>query len=293
MGQMNLYLGLGAIVLGGLATWQLARSITRPMIAISDQLSTGASETSSAASQVSNASQSLAQGATEQAASLEETSASLEEMSGVTARNADHATQANELARQARTAADLGAADMKAMNASMQDIKSSSDEIAKIIRTIDEIAFQTNILALNAAVEAARAGEAGAGFAVVAEEVRALAQRSALASRETAGKIEGSLQKTNQGVELSNKVSTRLMEIVEKIRKVDELVAEVSSASREQSQGVKQIALAVSQMDQIVQSNAAGAEESASASEQLNAQSLTLQHIVEELNALIKGRASQ
>lgn len=289
MRRINLSLGLTAIVVGFGFMWYSARSITQPIAQATAQLSAGASETSAAANQVATASQSLAQGATEQAASLEETSASLEEMSGVTNRNAESATKANDLTRQARKAADTGADDMQIMNAAMQDIKASSDDIAKIIKTIDEIAFQTNILALNAAVEAARAGEAGAGFAVVADEVRSLAQRAAQAARETAGKIEGAIDKTTQGVQISEKVSKSLTEIVEKVRQVDELVAEVSTASREQNQGVKQIATAVTQMDQIVQTNAAGAEESASASEELNAQSATLQHIVEELNNLITG----
>jgi methyl-accepting chemotaxis protein len=229
----------------------------------------------------------LAQGASEQAASLEETSSSLEEMAGMTNRNAENATKANELARQARQAADTGAGDMQAMSAAMNDIKVSSDDIAKIIKTIDEIAFQTNILALNAAVEAARAGEAGMGFAVVAEEVRALAQRSAQAARETADKIEGAITKTAQGVQITEKVAKSLSEIVDKARQVDQLVAEVSTASREQSQGVQQITTAVSQMDKIVQSNAAGAEESASAAEELNAQSYALQEAVGELLALV------
>jgi len=292
MGKVNLGLGIGFLIVGFGAMWYTARTITRPIMTAAEQLSSGAKETSSAANQVSIASQSLAEGATEQAASLEETSASLEEMSGVTNRNAESAGKANELARQARKAADSGAGDMQAMTTAMQDIKTSSDDIAKIIKTIDEIAFQTNILALNAAVEAARAGEAGMGFAVVAEEVRALAQRAAQAARETAGKIEGAITKTTQGVQISAKVSLGLAEIVEKVRQVDELVAEVSTASHEQSQGVKQISTAVNQMDQIVQSNAAGAEESASASEELTAQSLTLQHIVEELHTLISGQKS-
>ena len=292
MGKVNLGLGIGFLIVGFGAMWFTARSITRPIMVAAEQLSSGAKETSAAANQVSIASQQLAEGATEQAASLEETSASLEEMSGVTNRNAESAGKANELARQARKAADTGADDMQGMTTAMQDIKTSSDDIAKIIKTIDEIAFQTNILALNAAVEAARAGEAGAGFAVVAEEVRALAQRAAQAARETAGKIEGAITKTAQGVEISTKVSLSLTEIVEKVRQVDELVAEVSTASHEQSQGVKQIAVAVNQMDQVVQSNAAGAEESASASEELTAQSMTLQHIVEELHSLINGQKS-
>lgn len=292
MGTINLSLGLGAILIGACFMWFSARSIARPIMNVAEQLASGSRETSAAANQVSVSSQTLAEGATEQAASLEETSASLEELSGVTNRNAESAGKANDLTRQTRQAADTGADDMQVMTSAMQDIKTSSDDIAKIIKTIDEIAFQTNILALNAAVEAARAGEAGAGFAVVAEEVRALAQRAAQAARETAGKIEGSIAKTSQGVQISEKVSKSLTEIVEKVRQVDELVSEVSTASHEQSQGVKQIATAVNQMDQIVQSNAASAEESASASEELNAQSVTLQHIVEELHALIQGTKS-
>jgi methyl-accepting chemotaxis protein len=290
MGRINLGLGLGALIVGFGAMWYTARSITQPIMTAAEQLSSGAKETSAAAGQVSVASQKLAQGATAQAASLEETSASLEEMAGVTNRNAESANRANDLTRQARKVADAGADDMQRMTAAMHEIKTSSDDIAKIIKTIDEIAFQTNILALNAAVEAARAGEAGMGFAVVAEEVRALAQRAAQAARETADKIEGAISKTTQGVQISGKVSASLAEIVEKVRTVDELVAEVSTASREQSQGVKQIATAVNQMDQVVQSNAAGAEESASASEELTAQSMTLQHIVEQLHALISGQ---
>jgi methyl-accepting chemotaxis protein len=289
-GKVNLALGLSALIVGFGAMWFTARSITRPIMMAAEQLSSGAKETSAAANQVSIASQTLAEGATEQAASLEETSASLEEMASVTNRNSESAGKANDLTRQARKAADTGAVDMRDMTTAMQDIKTSSDDIAKIIKTIDEIAFQTNILALNAAVEAARAGEAGAGFAVVAEEVRALAQRAAQAARETAGKIEGAITKTSQGVQISTKVSESLAEIVEKVREVDELVAEVSTASHEQSLGVKQIATAVNQMDQVVQSNAAGAEESASASEELTAQSMTLQQIVDELHALINGR---
>lgn len=293
MGQINATVGLAVIAVGIGFMWFVARSITKPIMHATEQLASGANETSAAANQVSTASQTLAEGATEQAASLEETSASLEEMSGVTNRNAESATKANDLTREARKAADTGAVDMQIMTTAMHDIKTSSDDIAKIIKTIDEIAFQTNILALNAAVEAARAGEAGAGFAVVADEVRSLAQRAAQAARETAGKIEGAITKTHQGVQISEKVSKSLTEIVEKVRQVDELVGEVSTASREQSLGVKQIATAVTQMDQIVQANASGAEESASAAEELNAQSVTLKVIIEELHNLITGAKTE
>jgi len=241
------------------------------------------------AGQVSSASQSLADGSSNQAASLEETSSSLEEMSSMTKRNAENAQKANELAKQARTAADNGVGDMQAMSAAMEAIKVSSDDIAKIIKTIDEIAFQTNILALNAAVEAARAGEAGMGFAVVADEVRNLAQRSAQAAKETAGKIEGAISKTGQGVEISRKVSATLNEIVTKARQVDELVAAVAAASREQTQGITQVNSAVGQMDKVTQSNAANAEESAAAAQELNSQAATMKQNVEELLQLVGG----
>jgi methyl-accepting chemotaxis protein len=178
---------------------------------------------------------------------------------------------------------------MQTMSAAMEAIKVSSDDIAKIIKTIDEIAFQTNILALNAAVEAARAGEAGMGFAVVADEVRNLAQRSAQAAKETATKIEGAINNTAQGVQISTKVAEALNEIVTKARQVDELVAEVSSASREQTQGITQINTAVGQMDKVTQSNAASAEECAAAAEELNAQAETMKHSVGELLQLVGG----
>ena len=241
------------------------------------------------AGQVSSASQSLAEGAGEQAASLEETSSSLEEMSSMTKRNAENAQKANDLAKQARSAADKGVGDMQAMSAAMEAIKISSDDIAKIIKTIDEIAFQTNILALNAAVEAARAGEAGMGFAVVADEVRNLAQRSAQAAKETAAKIEGAITKTAQGVELSGKVAETLNEIVTKARQVDELAAEVAGASHEQTQGITQINTAVGQMDKVTQSNAANAEESAAAAQELNAQAAAMKECVAELLHLVGG----
>ena len=192
------------------------------------------------------ASQGLAEGASEQAASIEETSASLEEMASMTKRNAESAQAAKVLVSQARQAADTGVTDVENMTAAMDAVKSSSEQITKIIKTIDEIAFQTNILALNAAAgEAARAGEAGAGFAVVADEVRSLAQRSAQAAREAADRIEDALKKTEQGVQISGKVAKGLKEITAKVREVDQIVAEIATASVEQSQGVSQINTAV------------------------------------------------
>jgi methyl-accepting chemotaxis protein len=287
---------LGAAILGVLvgvgSAILIVRSTNRVLARVSGSLEDGANQVASAAGQVSASSQGLAEGASEQAASLEETSSSLEEMSSMTQRNSEGAQKANDLARQARAAAETGAADMAAMNTAMEAIKASSDEIAKIIKTIDEIAFQTNILALNAAVEAARAGEAGMGFAVVADEVRSLAQRCAQSAKETAAKIEGALTKTEQGVQISAKVAQGLQEILAKVRQVDELVAEVAAASKEQTQGISQVNTAVAQMDKVTQSNAANAEESAAAAEELNAQAESLRSAVAELLQLVGANAT-
>ncbi len=280
---------LAGMAIGLFASIFITRSITKPVKAVADAILSGSDQTSAAASQVSASSQSLAEGASEQAASLEETSSSLEEMASITRKNTETAEKVKELATQARQAGDTGAQDMAAMTNAMDAIKNSSSDIAKIIKTIDEIAFQTNILALNAAVEAARAGEAGMGFAVVADEVRSLAQRCAQAAKETAVKIEDAVQKSAAGVEISGKVARSLDEIVTKARQVDELAAEVATASREQSQGIDQVNTAVSQMDKVTQSNAANAEESASAAEELNAQADALKDAVTELQMLVGG----
>jgi len=288
----NFWLTIGlviALVLGIGLAFVISRSISAVLRRVSASLGDGSQQVAAASGQVSASSQSLAEGASEQAASLEETSSSLEEMASMTKRNAENAQKANDLAKQARTAADKGAGDMQTMSTAMEAIKVSSDNIAKIIKTIDEIAFQTNILALNAAVEAARAGEAGMGFAVVADEVRNLAQRSAQAAKETADKIEGAIGNTAQGVEISRKVAETLNEIVVKARQVDELAAEVAGASKEQTQGITQINIAVGQMDKVTQNNAASAEECAAAAEELNAQAETMKHSVGELLQLVGG----
>ncbi|HLP78652.1 MAG TPA: methyl-accepting chemotaxis protein [Candidatus Paceibacterota bacterium] len=281
-------IGVGVILSIGLMVL-ITRSITGPIRAVAQLLSSGARQTSSAAAQVLTASQSLAEGSSEQAASVEETSASMEELSSITKRNAENAHKVNELARQARIAADAGATDLQAMNHAMVAIKASSDDIAKIIKTIDEIAFQTNILALNAAVEAARAGEAGMGFAVVADEVRNLAQRCADSAKKTADQIDGAINRTAQGVELSEKVTQGLQEILAKARQVDELAAEVSNASNEQSTGISQVSVAISQIDKVTQSNAASAEESAAASQEMKSQSEVLKDAIVSLLVLIDG----
>jgi len=267
----------------------ITRGVNRVVRAVADSLNEGSQQVTAAAAQVSASGQTLAEGASEQAASLEETSASLEEISSMVKRNAEGALQAKDLSNETRTAADAGASEMQQMMQAMDAIKNSSDGISKIIKTIDDIAFQTNILALNAAVEAARAGEAGMGFAVVADEVRSLAQRSAQSARETAAKIEEAIEKSEHGVLISSKVAQSLSLIVEKARKVDALVAEIAGASQEQSQGIGQVNTAVSEMDKITQSNAASAEETAAAAEELSAQAVCMRENVGELTKLVGG----
>jgi len=282
-------------ILSGLAmVIGLVQLVTRPVTArlgkVADALDASSSQVKSGAAHINGASRSLAEGASEQAASLEETSSSLEEMSRMTRRNAETAGKVKKLGSEARKAGDLGVQDMTALVSAMEAIKRSSADIAKIIKTIDEIAFQTNILALNAAVEAARAGESGAGFAVVADEVRNLAQRCAQAAKETAGKIEDAVQKSSLGADISAKVAKSLEEIVGKARQVDEMAGEVAAASQEQSQGIAQVNTAMAQMDHVTQSNAANAEESAAAADELTSQAATLRETVSDLLLLVDGQ---
>ncbi|OGP70531.1 MAG: hypothetical protein A2Y80_03755 [Deltaproteobacteria bacterium RBG_13_58_19] len=282
---------LGAVVALVLGIF-LSMSITRPLNRIIAGLNDGSEQISSASSQVSGASQQLAQGASEQAAALEETSSSLEEMASMTRQNAENANQANLLINETGKVVEQANHSMTALTGSMKEISSASDETAKIIKTIDEIAFQTNLLALNAAVEAARAGEAGAGFAVVADEVRNLAMRAADAAKNTANLIETTVNKVKEGSELVNKTGEAFTQVASSTVKAKELVGEIAAASDEQAQGVDQINKAVGEMDKVVQQNAANAEESASASEELNAQSEQMNGIVGELVAMVGGNGS-
>ncbi len=270
-------------------SFKIVRGLTRNIHDIVTRLEVSARETSQASMQVSSNSEALARDSSAQAASIEETSSSLEEVNAMTAKNAQNAESAKTLAREARLAAESGAESMKDMVVAMQEIKDSSDNIANIIKTIDEIAFQTNILALNAAVEAARAGESGAGFAVVADEVRNLAHRSAEAASVTAQKIDNSVQKSERGVELNQRVAENLQTIVEHTQKMDELVAQISDASDEQNKGVGLIQNSITQMDTVTQRNAAGAEETASSSKVLLEQSNSLQSAIEDLVAIVNG----
>ncbi len=290
--QVLTFTGAGGLI-GIFAAWFVIRSITRPISTIADQLAAESAQTHAAALKVAEVSTQMSDGASRQAASLEESSASLHEMASMTQRNSEGAQSAKGLAAEARATADAGARDMAAMRSAMGAIQSSSTEISKIIKTIDEIAFQTNILALNAAVEAARAGEAGAGFAVVAEEVRNLAQRSAQAAKETAAKIADASAKSEQGAHISSQVAASLDSIVQKIRQLDEMVGSIAQASHEQSEGIGQLNHAVAGMDQITQANAALAQQSATSAEELQGQSAQVRAAVEELMRMVHGVAQQ
>ena len=295
LGRSTILVGLGvllAVLLGTAASFIIIRRLNILLRGTAGSVTEGAMQIAAASGQVSSASQTLAEGASEQAASLEEISSSLVELSSTTKHNATSAGAAKTAADAARSAAEHGSAEMLKMQEAMAGIRQSSADISKIIKTIDEIAFQTNILALNAAVEAARAGEAGAGFAVVADEVRNLAQRCAVAARETADKISDAAARSELGASLSSEVSQSLQEIVAKSREVDQLVAEVAGASREQSEGIEQVNCAITELDKVTQSNAAGAEESASAAEELNAQAAELQYAANGLAALVGLAAS-
>jgi len=279
-----------AVILGIGLSIIIITSITKSINRIVNSLKTGAEQVFQASEQLSFASQSLAEGSSEQAAAIEETSSTLDETSSMVQQNTENTKQASVLSNSAKESADKGNKEMEEMMKAMREIKASSSEISKIIKVIDDIAFQTNILALNAAVEAAGAGEAGMGFAVVAEEVRNLAQRSAQAAKDTADMIETSISRADRGAEIAEKVAHSLDEIRNQSKKVNEIMNEITTASQEQAQGIFQINKAVNQMEQVTQSIASGAEESASSSEELSAQAESLMEIVTNLIVLVEGQ---
>ncbi|MBN1105863.1 MAG: chemotaxis protein [Deltaproteobacteria bacterium] len=284
---------LAALVVGiGYAAFSI-RGIVSRLKAVIQGISEGAGQVTNGAGQVSAASQVLAEGASEQAASIEESSSSLEEMSSMTARNADHAGEANALMQETRQVVGSANETISELTTSMEGISNASDETSKIIKAIDEIAFQTNLLALNAAVEAARAGQAGAGFAVVADEVRNLAMRAAEAARNTAGLIEETIKRVKDGRGLVTRTNEAFLKVSESAGKVAELVGEIAAASREQAQGIEQVNKAVSEMDRVVQQAAASAEESASSAEEMNAQATQMKEFVQDLVVLVVGSHSR
>lgn len=268
----------------------IVREIAVSMDKITRELEESSHEISAASSQLDAASQKLAEGSTEQAASIQETSSTLEETASMVQQNRENTQQAAVLAKQSKEYAIKSNKEMQKMMTAMEDLKKSSAEISKIIKVIDEIAFQTNILSLNAAVEAARAGDAGKGFAVVAEEVRSLAQRSAQAAKDTAVIIDSNISLSDSGAELASDVQQSISDIDEQSRKVSELLDEISVATDEQAQGVDQINKAVAQMEMVLAGNAQSAEESAAASKALYGQTLNMNEVISSLEALVKGQ---
>ena len=269
----------------------LSRGITLTLARLSGDLKITSSEMAGAAAQVATSSQSLAQGASEQAASLEETSSVAEEIRSMAQRNTSSLVEASDMTVQADAVVTRTQTSLGQLQNAMDLINASSEKVAKIIRVIDEISFQTNILALNAAVEAARAGEAGLGFAVVAEEVRSLAQRCAQAARDTSALIEESTTRAADGKATVCEVTAEVLAISEESAKIRTLVEQVSRASKDQLKGVEQVARTIAQMQQVTQSTAAGSEQSAAASEELSTQAEHLSSAVEQLDQLIGASA--
>ncbi len=279
---------VGFVICLTLATWVI-RSITRKLSSIIDSLGESATQVDSAAGQISSAAQNLAEGATSQAASLEETSSALEQVASMTRQNADHAGQTDSTTKATGKLVSEGATLVNSMHGAMLEIDDSAGQIGRIIRTIEDIAFQTNLLALNAAVEAARAGEAGKGFAVVADEVRSLATRSAQAAKDTTQLIESTIERVKNGNGIAGELESSFKEIETGAGSVSRLISEIASASQEQATGVDQVNTAMAQMDKVTQQNAAAAEESASASEELSAQAKVLADMVGDLVSLVHG----
>lgn len=280
---------LSTIVISQYVAWLVSDNISKSVKNVLEDLSETSGNLSALSSELTTTAHKLAEGSTEQAASIQETSSTLEESSSMVHQTTQNTKEADNLAKQTKDYANKGNEEMQVMVSSMEELKKSSDEIAKIIRVIDEIAFQTNILSLNAAVEAARAGDAGKGFAVVAEEVRNLAQRSAQAAKDTAVIIESNISLSEKCLAITSQVSSSLVEIRNETNKVSELLEEISTASQEQEIGIAQINQAVSQMEHVIQSNATTARESANSADQLGTYSDTIKGIMSALSTLISG----
>lgn len=279
-----------SVVLGLFIGFLLSRMIIAQITKVVDGLTSGEEKVSLASDQVSSSSLHVADGASQQAAAIEETSSSLEEILSMTKQNDLNANQANNLMKETKAVVENANQSIAELSVSMQEISTANEETSKIIKTIDEIAFQTNLLALNAAVEAARAGEAGAGFAVVADEVRSLAMRAAEAATNTTGLIEGTIEKVKQGETLMEQADKAFHEVSDKTLKVSSLVSEIATASHEQTSGIDQVNKAVTEMDHVVQQNAANSEESASAAEELKTLADITRAYVNELRMLVGGK---
>lgn len=286
---------IGIIVLSGLIAvgfwWLIARSIVMRLRTISHELEVNSSTLTQASAQINASANKVAQGSSSQAAALEETSAALAELDSRSTDSTHKANKASQTIQHTKELTESSSESVQQMNQIILQIKSASDEQASIVRTIDEIAFQTNLLALNAAVEAARAGEAGAGFAVVAEEVRSLALRSSEAARNTSELIEQTITSVNQGVSMSDKVKTALQEIVESVQESAEIIEHLRTANSEQSEGLSQIAISVREVDHVTQENAANSSNNADLSQEINQLSDKMHQMVEQLEHVLKGNS--
>lgn len=280
---------IATIVVSQIIAWIVTEDVKRSIKKVLTDLFLTSNNLDGLSKELTTTGHKLAEGSTQQAASIQETSSTLEESASMVHQTTQNTKEADNLAKQAKIGADKGNSEMKIMLDSMEELKKSSNEISKIIKVIDEIAFQTNILSLNAAVEAARAGDAGKGFAVVAEEVRNLAQRSAQAAKDTSGIIEGNISLSEKCLLITEQVSGSLLEIRDDTHKVSELLEEVSTASQEQEIGINQINKAISQMEVVIQENASTAQESASSAENLVVFSDTIKSIIQNLNFLLEG----
>ena len=281
---------LVVLVIGAILAVISTRGITLPLKHLIDSLSGGAQEINNASGQIAVASRSLAEGATMQATSLEQTSSALEEMASMTRQNADNAQKTNENTQITARLVEKGGKAMNDMAKAMAEINERSEKVSRIIKTIEDIAFQTNLLALNAAVEAARAGEAGKGFAVVADEVRNLSQRSAQAARDTTELINGTVESVQNGSTIATSLTKGFDDIESGTKIIGLLISEIAEATNEQAQGVDQVNTALAQMDKVTQQNAASAEDTALSSEQLTKQATTLNTMVASLVALVEGK---
>lgn len=267
----------------------MQHAVTKPITGIIDDLTASATMVASVANQAASASQSLADHASQQAASLEATSASLEEISAMTAQNAENSAMASDLMNDTNKVMNDSDRAMDQLTQAMNDIVTANEETSKIIKTIDEIAFQTNLLALNAAVEAARAGEAGAGFAVVANEVRNLAMRAATAAKNTEQLLEGTNTKVTNGVNLVHLTNSSFKQAAEQAKKTTSLLQEISIASKEQAAGIGQVTKAVQELDEVTQHNAADASQDLQIANDMESEAERLNGFVHQLDALVKG----
>jgi methyl-accepting chemotaxis protein len=289
MGRFNLLVGI-LLLLGGVAgVWFFSRKLTNQMNRSIAGVQSLSEEVAAAGSQLSETSHQLAEGSSEQAAGIEETAASLEEITAMIQSTADHTDQAERLIQETDQSIDAAFQSMQALTGAMTEIAAESDKTGEIMRTIDEIAFKTNLLALNAAVEAARAGEAGAAFAVVADEVRRLATQASEAARNTTAMISGTGRRIVEGRELTDRTCTAFTEVTAHVRRMKELIGQISGASREESQGIQQINESMMEMDKVVQRNAAGAEQNATMAETMRDLSAKMRQLIRSMAELISG----